>query len=294
MRSDAKEDLQRLGSFVDEFRKGTIRRKAFFRLAVKASLARAFDLAAHVHLETMHSPPFFLLPSLRGICEDLIVLGFVQRMTPVDRDELIANLMILEVDESVKTQSAFFRRVRPDQPVLSPLPNADSRIDAASTSVRGIWARYGWTLTKATMPQVRQIAERQGASVLAILYDYLYSLSSGMVHFRPGVLLRLGWGTQTGFTFGVRQFHAYDLAVIETYSIYLVCLYFEVFGRVIRPSRQTQDTVANLREFLLSQERWPELVTFEEMNVKPPGRSILRMLTRAAEARVRKRTKFLR
>jgi hypothetical protein len=294
MRSDIQEDLHTLGSFVDEFRKGSIRRRAFFRLAVKASLARAFDLAAHVHIETVHSPPFFLLPSLRGICEDLIVLGFAQRMTAVDRDELIANLMILEVDESVKTQSAFFRSVRPDQPVLSPPPSLDSRIDVASTAVRAIWARYGWTLTRGTMPQVRQIAERQGASVLAILYDYLYSLSSGMVHFRPGVLLRLGWGTQTDFTFGVRQFHAYDRAVIETYSIYLLCLYFEVLGRVIRPSQHTQDTVANLREFLLSQERWPELVTFEEMNLKPPDRSILRLLTRAAEARARKRRKFLR
>lgn len=294
MRSDVKEDLHRLGSFVDEFRKGSIRRRAFFRMTVKAALARAFDLAAHVHLEAAQSPPFLLLPSLRGICEDLIVLGFVQRMTAVDRDELIANLMILEVDESVKTQSAFFDRVRPDQPILSPPSNPDSRIDVAATAVRTIWARYGWTLTKSTMPRVRQIAERQGASVLATLYDYLYSLSSGMVHFRPGVLLRLGWGTQTDFTFGVRQFHVYDRAVIETYSVYLLCLYFEVLGRVIRSSQETQETVANLREFLLSQERWPELVTFEEMNVKPPDRSILRLLTRAAEARARKHTKFLR
>jgi hypothetical protein len=271
-----------------------MRRRPFFLLAIKASFARAYDLAVHAHLDSKQSPAFFLVPSLRGICEDLIALGFIQTMSGADRNELIANLMLIEVDEAIETQAAFYRRVRPDQPVLSPNAQLDPRIAAAAEAARAIWKRYGFNLTKSTIPQLRQLADRQGQHVLAILYDYFYSLSSGMVHFRPGVLLRLGWGSQTDFTFGVRQFQAYDRALIETYSLYLLCLYFEMFSRIVRPPQDVRAALANLREHLLRQERWPEMVTFEEMNLTPPRLSIGRVLARTAEAIAMKHRKFLR
>ena len=38
------------------------------------------------------------------------------------------------------------------------------------------FGKHGWNLTRGTIPQIRQIAERQGQPVLASLYDYLYPI----------------------------------------------------------------------------------------------------------------------
>jgi hypothetical protein len=294
MPSTIQSDLRRVGKFVEICREGSIRHKQFFRLALKSSLAKCYDLTRHVYLEKHQSPPFFLVPSLRGICEDIIVLGFMQRMTATERNDLIANLMILEVDEATTAQASFFKRARPHQPVLSPSAGVQARIAAVETASRAIWSRHGWNLSRGAMPQVRQLAERQGQPVLSILYEYLYALTSGMVHFRPGVLLRLGWGSPTDFVFGVKQFEAYDRALVQIYSLYLLCIYFETFARAFRPPQEVRDAVVNLREHLLLEERWPEMVTFEEMNLKPPRFSVTRLLWRFAQARMAKRRRLLR
>ena len=48
---------------------------------------------------------------------------------------------------------------------------------------------------------------------------------------------------------------------------YLLCLHLELFGEYIQPKEREQAAIASLREHLLWIFRWPEMVTFEELNL---------------------------
>jgi hypothetical protein len=91
----------------------------------------------------------------------------------------------------VDAQSKFFELARPDQLVIRPGTIDKTKVE---DSIRQIWKRNGWAgLTSLWMPTTRQIAEKNHVDVLATLYDYIYRLTSGAVHFNPRVLFRTGW-----------------------------------------------------------------------------------------------------
>ena len=47
-------------------------------------------------------------------------------------------------------------------------------------------------------------------------------------------------------------------------------MYFEFFGEFLEPNKEEENAIAGLRKYLLERPRWPEMVTFEEMNVPDP------------------------
>jgi hypothetical protein len=69
------------------------------------------------------------------------------------------------------------------------------------------------------------------------------------------------------------------------YSVYLFCLYFELFGWFLRPSKEVRAAVARLRDLIHAEPRWPEIVTHEEMNIPPPKLNIFAELARASDIR---------
>jgi hypothetical protein len=144
---------------------------------------------------------------------------------------------------------------------------------------------------KGAIPPIRQIAEKQGMPLLTTLYDYLYRLTSGGVHFSVQSLLRSGWGSHPkNFKFSTRHFHNYFASYCSTYGAFVFCVYFEFFNSIIRPDRATSAAVAKIREGVLMTARWPEMVTFEEMNLKvPEDGSVVRMVLSAIQATTRKR-----
>ena len=71
-------------------------------------------------------------------------------------------------------------------------------------------------------------------------------------------------------TFSSSHMGPYYLAVNQVYGSYLLCLYFEFFGEFLEPSQEEENAIAELRKYLLERPRWPEMVTFEEMNVPDP------------------------
>jgi len=56
-------------------------------------LLKQYELIFDIFNPKQKSNPFFLLPNLRGICEDQIVLGFLNSINKTDRDELIKRIM---------------------------------------------------------------------------------------------------------------------------------------------------------------------------------------------------------
>jgi uncharacterized protein DUF5677 len=273
--------FEKLKSFMDKVAVGGLGRNQLFSLCVKASVAKCYEFNLHVRRT---SDAFFSLPSLRGICEDLIVLNYVKRLPRTDRENLIRLLMDHDVHSRIKSQDTFFSAVRPQQPVLR-VKDVDAHITAVESKIRTIWNRHGWPrLQHGTMPQIRQIAEKQGQPVLASLYDYLYRLTSAGVHFNVQSLLRSGWGSSIDqCTFSTQNFDRYFAAYAKIYGAFLFCIYFEFFGRFLKPGSSITKTISEIRKAVFLESRWPEMVTFEEMNLPMPednflGRIILSVM----------------
>ena len=127
------------------------------------------------------------------------------------------------------------------------------------------------------MPPIRELAEKSDPGLLEVVYDFIYRLASGEVHSTPRTLLRLGWGTSANpghapleAKFSTENLAQYHLEVAQIYSAYIVCLWFELFEDRLDTTEDEMAAVADLRECLLSRGRWPEMVTYEEMNLKVP------------------------
>jgi hypothetical protein len=206
--NDLKE-FKALSKYMAIVAKGTIHKHKMYSLCVKASCCKCFEFNLAVPNFAKSNNAFFAVSSLRGMCEELIVLRYLRKMPPKDREELLRALTSHEIGTRAKLQDAFFSAIRPQQPVLR-LNDADSVIESAGAAARSIWQRHGWPkLDKGTMPQIRQIAEKQGLHQLAVLYDFLYRLTSAGVHFNVQTLLRSGWGSPKSFVFSAKNFQSY-------------------------------------------------------------------------------------
>ena len=55
----------------------------------------------------------------------------------------------------------------------------------------------------------------------------------------------------------------------------MFCVYFELFARILRPGKIVQPKIDAIRNSILSRVRWPEMITFEEMNEPVPDPGII-------------------
>ena len=248
-----------------------------FSICLRASFAKCYDFNLFVWDEYNSSGAFFWLPMLRGICEDIIVLNYAQKIPPREREILFSRLMQHDIHTRLTTQEAFFSVTRPLQPVLKPWMTT-SAVETLEDDIRSIWRAHGWPrMNRGVIPVIRQIAEKDRDEVLTKLYDYLYRLASHTVHFNVGALFRTGWGDKLGsrHTFSVKHFNDYYAACGRVYGAYMFCAYFELFARFLRPGKTIKPRIDDIRNSILSIIRWPEMVTFEEMNIPVPKPNIL-------------------
>jgi hypothetical protein len=261
---------------------GSITGDGAFRCVARAALVKATEFARIA--TRAHPEPFFLTATLRGVCEDLIVLSFLSKLT--DRDEVVLALNDDNLVDGLSSQHAFFGAERPWQPVLG---DADGHREMAAAKLNDIASAHGWKVKgKVSFPTVWYMAEKEH---LVPLYKFMYSATSKWVHCSPHILLRMGWGEpdtrsdaslKTRWSFSTRHFSAYYSAFNRIYSVYLLLLLLRMFvddfedrGAVVR---LLDDIAHELKETL----RWPELVTHEEMNLDPPG-PLTRILMRARQ-----------
>jgi hypothetical protein len=259
-----------LKSFADKVGQGEMRKGNMFSLCIRASFAKCYEFNLHAWNEKNAEASFFWLPTLRGICEDLIVLNYMQGIPRVQRESLVQLIMQRELQARLKIQKEFFENARPHQPVLGPGIVPDE-LNSMEQAIRAIWQANGWpNMSKGTLPPTRQMAEKHGGDVLATLYDFLFRLTSGTVHFTVNALLRNGWGTIPLTHFSVFHFSGYYKMFGRIYGAFMFCCYFELFGRFIRTDNEVKAIVQKIRQKILSIPRWPEITTFEEMNLQPP------------------------
>ena len=80
---------------------------------MRASFAKAYEFNALLYRRRWESEAFFVVSTLRGITEDLIVLRFLSGLPAVDREELVFSLVMWETHSRLTTQAAFFQSCRP-------------------------------------------------------------------------------------------------------------------------------------------------------------------------------------
>ncbi len=234
-----------------------------------SSFVKAFefaDLASKQKPETA----FFIVPTLRSITEDIICLRFLSPFPNKIRKRVVTDMQLLELSKKSQEQNAFFETFRSLQPVLPPMNFNEREI---KNRLRSFWRENGWpNLQNKEIPSVRQIAEKSDQGLLEVVYDFIYRLTSSMVHFDPQILLRAGWGKipEGPIIFSCAHMGPYYLAASRIYGSFLLCLYFEFFGQFLTPDKEEERAVAEIRRYLLLVCRWPEMVTFEEMNLPVP------------------------
>ena len=234
---------------------------------IQAATAKCveFNMAAN-RKPTRNAPPIMLMSTLRGVTEDLICLTYLSRLEDGFGRRLIPWLMHENVAKGIDVQRKFFELNNPLQPVLgggSGGEDTSKRADQAKKDVKALWTESG----KNRAPSVRDMAANVG---LDSTYDFIYFAASNFVHFNPSALLRMGWASKPGpFTFSTEKIDAYYRNFASFYGAILF-LGFEASFAPDHFSQAVGDEVTRLIELVGKVQRWPEVITFEEMNKKPP------------------------
>src|SRR5438552_72366 len=103
-------------------------REGVFRGVLKASFVKSFDFARYcntIPIDQADEGSFFISSALRGICEDVIALKFLRRLNRKQRDEVVSIAMLMAVRRAMAAQAAFFKKLRPFQPVLQEKTNPE-------------------------------------------------------------------------------------------------------------------------------------------------------------------------
>lgn len=264
--------LTDLKPFVESVRVGPIDRNRVFDACIRASLAKAFDYSEFAHEKVEDDFAFHCMSSLRSICEDLIVLKFMDGLNENDQNEFVTCLLMLESDKHVAAQIKFFGQFHPGQPVFARRITADAKEESRGKLI-DIWRQNGWPKKKnARMPPTREMADRVGYQTLSVVYEYIFRITSATVHFSSPALLRTCWGDpNSDFNSSPRNFGPYYKAFCRIYSVFLLTIYFEFFGNRMNMDPKTAKMVKAIRKALMSEVRWPEMVTFEEKNQDVPA-----------------------
>ena len=234
---------------------------------VQAAVSRCieFNIAAN-RIGTRAKEAFFLLSNLRGICEDLIYLTYLCKMEEKRAKELIRILVRKNTLEGLAVQRRFFDANNPLQPVLGKeMSVAKTHKATCREEFRQFWKSVG--NTKRDGPNMFDMANDVG---LISTYEFIYFSASNFVHFNPQVLLRTGWNKKNGpFAFSTQHMHTYYQSFSSFYGAVLFIGFQASFGSGYFKS-SVDIEIERLIELIGHVQRWPEIVTFEEMNVTPP------------------------
>ena len=239
---------------------------------IQASTSKCveFNIEAN-RVKSRTKSTFNLVSNLRGICEDLIYLTFLSKMEKQSSKRLIKLLIQRNIDKALAAQNNFFEMNNPYQPVLG---NNISRQETKRLVVKSEKNfREFWKSMKCSRlggPTYRDMAKVVG---LISTYEFIYYAASNFVHFNPQSLLRTGWEDDglegCVFTFSTRNMSGYYQSFSSFYAALLFIGYEASFGSNYF-SNVLDVEIARLIQLIKEVHRWPEIITFEEMNVKPP------------------------
>lgn len=248
---------------VQDYTGGSLEYDGLFVCTLKAAFAKNYELNRVIFDEDNPADSFALTATLRGLCEDIIGLKYISTFDPADRNEAISLLMAESVLDFMERQKTFFDSFHPRQLVVGQ-DHAAEEAKKKRQQLANFQRKYGWKSRK-EWPTIREMADTTG---LLILYDYLYAVTSSFVHFSPRNLLRMGWGvSEHTFRFSTQNFTAYYDAFNQFYGVFLFITFCTSFCSLLGCKEEFESPVNKLIEIVHAEQRWPELVTWEEMNM---------------------------
>lgn len=211
---------------------------------------------------------FFLLSSLRSIIEELIAFKYIMLRYIGDKNELISTYAHKNCYDSVIGQQNFFKQIGSEQPIMNDALLPDM-LKEASEKLKEIWKKEGLNRER-DFPSVAQMATD---GKLIKLYDYLYSASSSHVHFNPHIILRMGWTENLTERSQVHKFSTNNFdQYYEDFIIYYGCFLFiemvKAFKKELKLDRDFLTHYKAIKSIIDQEKRIPELVTFEEFNIR--------------------------
>ncbi len=245
---------------------GKFSSRTVFKCALIASFSKAINLAVAIFRKDHDIESYYKTPNLRGLCEEIIVLKFLHSELYPLHNRMVQLITHRELKKDLEAQRGFFDNNRPFQPTLG--PDNISHHGPVKDEIKGILEKNGIKGHK--LPPVEQMARKIG---LEPLYNYMYRATSNFVHFNPGNLLRTGWGDleTMEFEFKPENFNIYYDQFNKCYVTYLIVILSKQFKRQLGIKGQMWKVIKEMESDLDKYLTWPEIVTFEEMNVKRPS-----------------------
>jgi len=238
--------------------------------ALRASFIKCLHFNISICERESKDNLMFFMPMLRGICEDIIYHNYIFNILQ-DDDKLnfIAAYQIIDLEKSVSSQEEFFTVIRPIQPIITKSILREliiSENSVANSIMEDLKAKYGW---KKKPPSVYQLAEIGNISEI---YKYLYAATSRLVHFNPQSLFQMIWGEFENsekkkiksMKISIENYKKYYNQFCVFYGYYLLKLFVEKLGDILRIDIKIE--LDSLEE-CFKQNRWPEIITFEELNI---------------------------
>lgn len=234
---------------------------------LKGCYVKCFEFSVFSHKLEQNNHAYFAAPVLRGICEDFISLSYLKRKkTRIERNELLKNKMLSLVFDAANKQQAFFKKRREFQPTYS-----------------------GALKTKPQTGKLPSTRDMAAAVALEDIYDFMYAVTSDIVHFNPRIIIRNAWGKdEKHFSHSVNNFDSYYTDFCRAYGIFFLCLFARAFQSDFSFSSSYMKAIGKLDAWLDEKLRWPEAVTFEEMNVEGPTEVMRILMKMAAQSSNRK------
>lgn len=216
---------------------------------------------------------YFLLPFLRGLAEDIISLNYIEKVIDEnDRNDFIAYLMLEDVKKSTIRQNEYFIAERNAQPrVTEEILKMVHTDNSYESKIESLKIKYSWDRKT---PTTYHMAEK---SSLSEMYKYFYHATSRLVHFNPHLLMKLSWGEceslgneklkEAKFTVSTKNFNKYYEEFCKFYGSYLFIKFIDLFEKYLIISEDTEKQISDIRAIFSDNRRWPELITFEELNI---------------------------
>lgn len=236
-----------------------------FELTVKIAFCKCLQLNLLIHQEIFNPNSFLYLSNLRGTCEEVIVLKFINELfVEEDKNQIIKSIIKISIKKDLKEQKNFINKYRPAQPIL------DEKLadHFPGEEIGTILNRNGINGNK--IPPTAQMADKVG---LKELYDFIYRASCSFVHFNPRIMQRTVWydNNQTKkSTISITNFNKYYFSFSSFYGSYLFGLLYQNFKEYLNISAKDKGVIEEIIETVRRKVHYPDLVTYEECNLKRP------------------------
>lgn len=226
-------------------------------MTIMIAFIKSLQLNQTLHDKIENENSFLFLSTLRGACEELITLEYIQQqIVEEDRSSIIGSPLKESMRKELIQQGHFIQKYSPAQPVLT-----EKLVEHfPSEEISSILSRNGIKGKK--MPPTNQMAETVG---LEESYNYMYRASCSFVHFNPRIMLRTVWHENNlpeQSNISITNFNKYYFSFCSFYGSYLFGLIFQKFKSYLDLSKEDESTINEIIELIRRTVHYPELVTY--------------------------------